>query len=100
VAAARPWHDRFRDRGKLEQTLIDAGLRHVRSEPTRYHFRYSLSEYLEGLESWATGRFVREMLGPESWESFRARAREVFGERFSDPLNDYRDVLLAVGTKP
>src|SRR5207244_250490 len=70
-AQAAPWHDRFRDRGKLEQTLIDAGLRHVRSEPTRYHFRYSLSEYLEGLESWATGRFVREMVRPEPWDSFR-----------------------------
>jgi len=25
-----PWHDRFRDRELLEETLLDAGLRHVR----------------------------------------------------------------------
>ena len=40
------------------------------------------------------------MLGPAGWESFRSRAREVFEERFSDPVNDFREVWLAVGAKP
>jgi ubiquinone/menaquinone biosynthesis C-methylase UbiE len=99
-AAAAPWHERFTDRAKLEEALLDAGLRHVRTEPREYHFRYSLEEYVSGLEIWATGRFVRGMLGEERWEDFRADVRSVFAERFPDPLNDYRDVWLAVGTKP
>jgi hypothetical protein len=28
------------------------------------------------------------------------RARAVFAERFADPLNDFREVVLAVGAKP
>lgn len=99
-AAATPWHERFTDRAKLEEALLDAGLRHVRTEPREYRFRCSLDEYVSGLEIWATGRFVRGMLGEARWEEFRTKVRGVFAERFPDPLNDYRDVWLAVGTKP
>jgi demethylmenaquinone methyltransferase/2-methoxy-6-polyprenyl-1,4-benzoquinol methylase len=98
-ARAVPWSDRFADRGSIEETLMDAGLRHVRVERRQYRFLYSLDEYVEGLETWSTGRFVRTMLGPASWDDFRARARSVFSERFADPVNDFRDVWLAIGTK-
>jgi hypothetical protein len=43
---------------------------------------------------------VRSMLGDAGWTAFRERARVTFAERFSDPLNDFRDVNLAVATKP
>jgi ubiquinone/menaquinone biosynthesis C-methylase UbiE len=99
VARAIPNHERFTSRAALEETLIDAGLRHVRSEPVTYEWRYSLDDYLDGLEVWAVGRFAREMLGPEAWSAFRGRARAVFAERFPDPLHDRRDVLLAIGVK-
>ncbi|HET9723736.1 MAG TPA: hypothetical protein VFR44_07830, partial [Actinomycetota bacterium] len=75
-------------------------LRQVRTERRPYRFRYTLDEYVEGLGTWATGRFVRSMLGDRAFESFLARARETFGERFADPVLDFRDVLVAVGTKP
>jgi len=39
------------------------------------------------------------MLGDGGWEAFRTRARARFAERFADPLNDFRDVILAIGTK-
>ena len=94
-----PWHDRFRDRELLEETLLDAGLRHVRTEKKEYRFISSIDDYLAGLESFATGRFVRSMLG-DGWEAFRRRSRQVFAERFPDPLNDFRDVLFGVATKP
>ena len=99
-AQAVPWSDRFADREALEETLLRAGLRHVRTESREYRFVYPLADFVEGLETWSTGRFVRSMLGPEGWESFRRRAHEVFAERFADPVNDFRDVWLAVGTKP
>ncbi len=98
-AEAAPWHERFRSRQATEEALIDAGFRHVRSELAKYHWTYARDEYLEGLEVWATARFVREMLG-SGWDDFRARVRAVFAERFPDPLNDFREVILAVGTKP
>jgi ubiquinone/menaquinone biosynthesis C-methylase UbiE len=100
IAQAAPWRDRFRHRDALEEALMDAGLRHVRTEKREYRFQYALDEYVEGLGTWATGRFVREMLGGRGWEAFRERTLTTFAERFSDPLNDFRDVLIAVGTKP
>jgi ubiquinone/menaquinone biosynthesis C-methylase UbiE len=98
-AAAAPWHARFTDREAVEDALISAGFRHVRTEQRQYHFVYRQEEYLAGLGIWATGRFVREMLGDEGWPSFQERVRSTFAERFADPLNDYRDVIMAVGTK-
>jgi len=99
-AAAAPWHARFTDRQAVEQALIDAKLRHVRTEKRRFQFHYTQEEYLEGLEIWATGRFVKEMFGDAGWPAFQQRVRATFAERFADPLNDFRDVILAIGTKP
>ena len=98
-AAAAPWHAKFADRQVFEEVLIAAGLRHVRTQKRQFRFHYSLADYLDGLGIWATGRFVREMIGEEGWPAFQERARATFKERFSDPLNDFRDVILAVGTK-
>jgi hypothetical protein len=98
-AQAAPWHERFRHRQSVEEALIDAGLRHVRTETRRYHWTYSREEYLDGLEVWAIGRFVRQMLGETAWGEFAARARREFKANFPDPLNDFREVILAIGTK-
>jgi hypothetical protein len=84
----------------LEEALMEAGIRHVRTEVRRYRFQYSLDEYVEGLSTWATGRFVRSMLGDAAFAEFLQRARAEFGERFADPVNDFREVLFATGTKP
>jgi ubiquinone/menaquinone biosynthesis C-methylase UbiE len=98
-AEAAPGHERFRNRQALEESLIDAGLRRVRTETTKYRWTYGREEYLEGLSVWATGRFVREMLGEGGWADLMERARALFADRFPDPLNDFRDVILAVSTK-
>jgi ubiquinone/menaquinone biosynthesis C-methylase UbiE len=98
-AEAAPGHERFRQRVNVEEALIDAGFRHVRSEVTSYRWSYAIDEYLDGLEVWATGRFVRGMLGEDGWAAFRTRVRTAFAERFADPLNDFRDVVLAAGTR-
>jgi ubiquinone/menaquinone biosynthesis C-methylase UbiE len=100
IADAIPNHERFRRRDSVEQTLRDAGLAHVRSETASYEWRYARDEYVDGLEVWATGRFVRDMLGAAGWNALVERARSTFASRFPDPLHDRRDVILAVGTKP
>jgi ubiquinone/menaquinone biosynthesis C-methylase UbiE len=100
LAERLPWRERFRDREALEEALMDAGLRHVRTEVRRYRFVYPLDEYVEGLGTWAVGRFVRSMLGEPGYESLVTRAKALFAERFADPLNDFREVLFAVGAKP
>ena len=99
LAKAIPNHARFARRAAVEETLIAAGLRHVQTEPARYEWHYGRDEYVDGLSVWATGRFVREMLGEEDWTRFLERARATFAERFPDPLHDTRDVMLAIGTK-
>jgi ubiquinone/menaquinone biosynthesis C-methylase UbiE len=96
---AVPWAERFRDRTAIEETLIDAGLRHVRTERREYRFVYPLADYVDGLATWSTGRFVRSMLDEDGWSHFLERAHGVFAERFADPVNDFREVWLAVGTK-
>jgi ubiquinone/menaquinone biosynthesis C-methylase UbiE len=95
-----PWRERFSRRQPLEEALIQAGLRRIRTEVRQYRFRYDLGEYVEGLGTWATGRFVRSMLGERAFAEFLQRARNVFAERFADPVNDFREVLFATGTKP
>jgi ubiquinone/menaquinone biosynthesis C-methylase UbiE len=99
-AGAAPGHDRFKSRTNVEETLIDAGFRSVRTEVAKYRWTYSLDEYLDGLQVWATGRFTRNMLGESGWASLCDRARTMFAERFPDPLNDFRDVIIATATKP
>lgn len=99
-AEAAPWHDRFRSRDAVEEVLLAAGLRHVRTETVKYRWTYTLEDYVEGLSVWAIGRFVRDMLGEREWAEFMARTRAAFAERFADPLNDFREVILAVATKP
>jgi SAM-dependent methyltransferase len=100
LSRAMPWEDRFRDPGQLEDTLRQAGLHPVSVERREYRFEMSREDYLAGRETAASGRFLRDMLGEEAFRAFGERARTVFAERFPDPLTDFRDVLLAVGTKP
>jgi ubiquinone/menaquinone biosynthesis C-methylase UbiE len=99
-AEAAPGHERFKSRTAVEEALIDAGFRTVRTEVVRYQWQYTLDDYLDGLQVWATGRFVRSMLGESGWASLRERARATFAERFPDPLNDFREVILATAAKP
>jgi ubiquinone/menaquinone biosynthesis C-methylase UbiE len=100
LSQALPWRERFRDREALQEALMDAGLRRVRTEVLRYRYVYPLAEYVDGLGTWATGRLVRSMLGASGFAAFLDRAKATFAGRFSDPVNDFRDVVLAVGVKP
>lgn len=100
MAEALPWRERFRSREALEEALMDAGMRSVRSEVRPYRFRYALDEYVDGLATWSTGRFVRSMLGDAAFGSFHERAKKVFTERFADPVNDFREVVFVTGVKP
>jgi hypothetical protein len=95
-----PWHDHFADPGRTRDRLHEAGLREIRVEKREYHFKTTIDDYLDGREATATGRFLREMVGDGSWERFRGRVRDVFHERFPERFNDFRDVVMAIGTKP
>lgn len=100
LGQAIPWEERFADPARLEQALRNAGLRSVRVVRREYRFRYTIDEYLAGRETSASGRLAKDMLGEPGWASFRERAHTAFAKRFADPLNDFRDVLIAVATKP
>lgn len=95
-----PWEERFSDPGRLREALYDAGIRDIQVERREYRFQYAAEDYLAGREIAAMGRFLSHMLGPALWERFQSRTREVFAQRFPLSFNDFRDVLLAVGTKP
>jgi ubiquinone/menaquinone biosynthesis C-methylase UbiE len=99
-AAAAPGHDRFKHPQAIEEALRRAGFRSVRTERKRYQWTYPRDDLVEGLGTWAVGRFARNMLGESGWTSFVERARSTFADRFPDPLNDFHDVILAVGTLP
>jgi len=95
-----PWADRTADARHLEQVLRDAGLRPVRVQKRRYRNELSRDDYIVGKEVEVIGRYLHRMLGEERWRSFRERARARFADRFGVRVVDFRDVLLAVGTKP
>jgi ubiquinone/menaquinone biosynthesis C-methylase UbiE len=97
---AMPNEERFRDRRRLESALRDAGLRPVRVELKEYRFVMSLDDYVDGRTTTVSGRFLRDMLGDDGWASFLERARAAFRERFPDPLTDFREVNLALATRP
>ncbi len=97
---AVPWEERFQDPVRLKDTLHEAGLRDILVERREYRFQMTIEEYLAGRETSATGRFLHQMLGDGPWQRLRARARQVFTERFPERFNDFRDVNLAVGRKP
>lgn len=99
IDRAVPHRVRFRRREAIEEVLHDAGLTHVRTEPAVYEWTYARADYVDGLQTWATARFARGMLGEDGWTAFMTKARERFTARFPDPLHDRRRVVLAVGTK-
>jgi ubiquinone/menaquinone biosynthesis C-methylase UbiE len=99
-AAAAPGHERLKQPAAIEETLRQAGFRRVRTERRRYQWTYARNELVEGLGTWTVGRFVRNMLGEDGWASLMDRTRSAFSDRFPDPLNDFRDVIVAVGALP
>lgn len=99
-AAAAPGHERFKRPDAVEEALREAGFRNIRTERKRYQWTYARDDLVEGLGTWTVGRFVRNMLGEPGWASLMERTRGAFAERFPDPLTDFRDVILAVGTLP
>ncbi len=96
---AIPNHERFRRSEHLSETLHRSGVRKIRVERMAYEWNYTQADYLDGLKTWATARFVRGMLDEHAWERLLQRARGLFAERFPDPLHDRRTVLLATGIK-
>lgn len=97
---ATPWAERFGDPARFEDTLRQSGLRPVRVERRSYRFTMTREDYVEEQSTRALGRFVHGMLGARGWDSFLQRARSRFASGFGQNVEDSRDVLLAVGTKP
>ncbi len=96
---AAPGRDRFSDPNNLDAALDRAGFDGIEIEKREYRFRFTVDEYLEGLGATGHGRFVRQMLGEAGYATFMERTAAEFRSRFADPLTDFNDALLAVGTK-
>ena len=94
-----PWSLVAGNKDRLEQALRDAGLHPVRVERRKYRLSISRDDYVTEKTTEASGRFVRAMLADE-WPEFLERARAAYAATFPESLVDFRDVLLAVGTKP
>ena len=100
TARALPSEELFSDKNRLKNVLHDAGLRDIWVERRDYRVEMSTEDYLTGRETTALGRFLRQMLGEDVWDMFRRRTREVFAGRFPQRINDFREVILAIGHKP
>jgi ubiquinone/menaquinone biosynthesis C-methylase UbiE len=100
IVRAMPSRDRFADPARLEEALRDIGLRSVSVERREYKFQVARDDYVMDRATSASGRFVRDMLGEQGFGALVQQARSVFAERFPERITDFRDVLLAVGTKP
>ncbi|HEX9775984.1 MAG TPA: methyltransferase domain-containing protein [Actinomycetota bacterium] len=100
VKQGTPWASRLADAKHLDQTLRDAGLRPVTVKAHRYRNELSREDYLVSREVEVIGRYVHRMLGEDRWRAFGERSRARFADRFGEQVVDFRDVLLAVGTKP
>jgi ubiquinone/menaquinone biosynthesis C-methylase UbiE len=87
------------NKDRLEQALRDAGLHPVRVERRKYKLEMSLDDYLTEKTTHPRARFVRRMLAGE-WPAFLENARATYAATFPEMLVDFRDVLLAAGTKP
>lgn len=95
-----PWAEKLSDKGLLETVLRDAGFRPVSVQPRRYKFETGREDYIRSHEIEAAGRYAQAMLGERLWPNFQQRVRAAFQEKFPERLIDFRDVLLAVATKP
>jgi 2-polyprenyl-3-methyl-5-hydroxy-6-metoxy-1,4-benzoquinol methylase len=97
---ATPWAERFGDPVRLEETLRGSGLHPVRVERRSYRFTMTRDDYIAEQSTRALGRFVQDMLGESGWNAFLERARTTYASSFGQNVEDSRDVLIAVGTKP
>ena len=87
------------NKDRLEQALRDAGLHPVRVERRKYKLQMSRDDYLTEKTTQPRGRFVQAMLRAE-WPQFLEQVRATYAATFPETLVDFRDVLLAAGTKP
>jgi len=94
-----PWSLVAGDKDRLEQALRDAGLHPVRVERRKYKLTMTRDDYVTEKTTESSGRFVRAMLRAE-WPQFLEQVRETYAATFPETLVDFRDVLLASGTKP
>ena len=94
-----PWSLVAENKDRLEQALRDAGLHPVRVERRKYKLTMSRDDYVTEKTTQSSGRFVRAMLRAE-WPQFLEHVRETYAATFPETLVDFRDVLLASGTKP
>jgi ubiquinone/menaquinone biosynthesis C-methylase UbiE len=97
---AVPWEERFSDPNRLKDALHEAGLRDIWVEKRQYRVETTPDDYVSSREITSMGRFLRQMLGEQLWETFDRRAREVFRGRFPTRFNDFHEAVLAVGHKP
>jgi hypothetical protein len=60
----------------------------------------SIAEFLTFRENAIQGRFLREKVDAKGWEEFRSASARKFRERFSDGVEEHREVLFTIGTRP
>jgi ubiquinone/menaquinone biosynthesis C-methylase UbiE len=99
LAQALPCEDWFYDPAHLRQAFESAGLTRITVETRRYAERLSIGDFLSLRQGMSAGRFLQASLDPEGWHRFQASVADEFRRRFADPLEEIRDVHVAVGVR-
>jgi hypothetical protein len=85
--------------GGLESVLAAAGFAAVDTATRNFVFAMTVDQYLEAREVCASGRALLALLDGAGWARYRARAREVFANRFGDRVAYARDVYYTIACR-
>ena len=96
---ALPWEEWFSDPASLREAFQEAGLSDVAVETKQYVNRMSIPDFLSLREMSMQARFIRQTTDAGAWQRFRKTASEEFRSRFKEPIDDVRDVHIAIGSR-
>ena len=59
----------------------------------------SIDDYLTMREASVEGTLLRQQIEAEQWQTFRQSLRDVFQNRFEEPIEYTREVFFGIGLK-
>jgi ubiquinone/menaquinone biosynthesis C-methylase UbiE len=97
IEAVTPWASRFSKVASLRADLLEAGFSRVWTETVEVSVRCRVAEYLAERQLGAAGRFGRDALGENRWQSFLEWAADQLRHRFGDQVAYARPLIVGAG---